>query len=131
MHTFGVLWGGCVSEFTLLLQGGIYSVKINTPPPWKIMLLPVTMPITLFQPAIIKIIALNNGQELLVMIIEEDDASIIMRYESETLLGGSTMRAFFRANLHISLYNDTRQGWLVGLILKNYIICVAWFGSTA
>ena len=83
------------------------------------MFLPITMPITLFQPAIIKIIALNNGQELLVMIIEEEDASIIMRYESETLLGGSTMRAFFRANLHISLYNDTRQGWLVGLILKN------------
>ena len=30
-----VLWGGCVSEFTLQLQGGIDSVKINTPPPWK------------------------------------------------------------------------------------------------
>ena len=54
------------------------------------------------------------------MIIEEDDASIIMRYESEALLEGSTMdRVFFCANLHISLYNDTGQGWLVGLILKN------------
>ena len=30
-----VLWAGCVSEFTLQLQGGIDSVKINTPPPWK------------------------------------------------------------------------------------------------
>ena len=29
-----VLWGGCVLEFTLQLQGGIDSVKINTPPPW-------------------------------------------------------------------------------------------------
>ena len=69
------------------------------------------------------------------MIIEEDDASIIMRYESEALLEGSTMdRVFFGANLHISLYNDTGQGWLVGIILKNCliicIICVAWFGST-
>ena len=35
MHSLGVLWGGCVSEFTLLLQGCIDSVKINTPPPWK------------------------------------------------------------------------------------------------
>ena len=35
MHTLGVLWGGCVLEFTLLLQGCIDSVKINTPPPWK------------------------------------------------------------------------------------------------
>ena len=30
-----VLWGGCVLEFTLQLQGGIDSVKINTPPQWK------------------------------------------------------------------------------------------------
>ena len=53
------------------------------------------------------------------MIIEEEDASIIMSYESEALLGGSTIMAFFCANLHISHHNDTGQGWWVGLILKN------------
>ena len=30
-----VLCGGCVSEITLQMLGGIDSVKINTPPPWK------------------------------------------------------------------------------------------------
>ena len=30
-----VLWGGCVSEITLQMLGGIDSVRINTPPPWK------------------------------------------------------------------------------------------------
>ena len=39
-----------------------------------VMFLPITMPITIVQPAIIKIIALNNGQELQVKIIEEDNA---------------------------------------------------------
>ena len=34
-----------------------------------VMLLPITMPITLLQPVIIKIIALNNGQELAVVMI--------------------------------------------------------------
>ena len=30
-----VLWGGCISEITLQMLGGIDSVRINTPPPWK------------------------------------------------------------------------------------------------